>query len=486
VNRQIRGLGIALVVLFGALFVQVNYLQVFAADRLNDHPANTRTVVRDFSAPRGVVQTADGVVVARSVETDDQFERRREYPEGPLFAHVTGYFSFTYGSDGVERTYNDELVGRDREINLDDLRDLLVDTDRTGDITLTISAALQRVAADALGQREGAVVALDPRTGAVLAMVDYPTYDPNPLADHDQSVVRQAWSGLEADPARPLVPRAYRERYFPGSSFKVVTAATALEAGVATPTEPVYPTLRELPLPLTDQTLSNFAGEACGGNLTESLRRSCNTTFARVGLDVGAADLAAGARAFGFASVPPFDLPFGVASTFPEAEAFERNEPALAKSAIGQQDVAATPLQMALVASAIANDGVIMEPHVLGEVRADDGTLIRKFEPREWRRAVPARVAYEVRDMMVGVVQGGTGRAAQIPGVTVGGKTGTAETGRDTSHTWFVAFAPAEAPEVAVAVVLADVPNAEDPQGGRLAAPVARTVLEAALAGRGS
>lgn len=480
-DGQIRKLGVVLMVLFGALFVQVNYLQVVAAGRLNDHPANTRAVVRDFSRPRGFIQTADGVVVADSVEAPGELERLRVYPEGPLFAHVTGYFSFTYGSDGLERTYNDELVGRNRTVDLQGLRDLLVDQDRTGDLTLTLSATLQRVAAEALGERAGAVVALDPRTGAVLAMVDFPTYDPNSLSAHDQSLVRQAWESLNDDPARPLLPRTYRERYFPGSSFKVVTAAAALESGLATPTEPVYPSISELELPLTDQKLSNFAGSVCGGDLTESLRRSCNTTFAQVGLDLGPRNLVGTARDFGFSEVPPIDLPFGIESNIPDPEDFQGDDPALAKSAIGQQDVAATPLQMALVAAAVANDGTIMVPHLLSEVRDDDGALLARYEPSEWTRAISPRVAADLKAMMVGVVAGGTGTQAQIPGVTVAGKTGTAETGRNTSHVWFIGLAPAEAPEVAVAVVIQDVPNAQNPTGGALSAPVARAVMAAAL-----
>ncbi len=481
-NSQIRVLGIVLMVLFSALFVQLNNLQVFSAGSLNDHPANTRTVVRDFSQPRGAIQTSDGVVIAESVEVDDAFERQRRYPEGELFAHVTGYFSFTFGDEGVERTYNDALTGRDRKVTLDRLGDILLEKDKTANVTLTMSKAVQQIATDGLAGRKGSVVAIDPRNGAVLAFADYPSYDPNVLASHNQDDVREAWADLNADANRPLLPRTYRERYFPGSSFKVITAASALATGVATPTQPVYPTLTELPLPQSSEPLRNFGGSACGGALPEILRVSCNTSFAQMGLDLGPQRLAAGATQFGFNKVPPIDLPFGAASVFPDPSAFARDKPALAKSAIGQQDVAATPLQMALVAAGIANNGVIMTPHVMAEVRDSRAEVLETYEPKPWMEAVPPEVARAVRDMMIGVVAAGSGANAQIPGVSVAGKTGTAQTGLGTSHTWFIAFAPAEAPRVAVAVMLENQPSANEFTGGALAAPIARDVMAAVLA----
>ncbi len=480
-NTQIRRLGITLGLLFVALFVQLNWLQIVDAKRLNDHPANTRAVVRDFSQPRGVIQTADGVVIALSEPVDDEFKRLRRYPEGQLFAHITGFFSFTYGSDGIERTYNDALTGRDQKVSIDRLGDLLLQKERSANVSLTLSKRLQEVATSALGQRKGAVVALDPRTGAVLALADYPTYDPNPLASHEQKSVTEEWDRLNGDPDKPLLPRTYRERYFPGSSFKVVTAAAGLATGAATLTTPVYPTLTRLPLPQSSQPLGNFGGGSCGGPLPEAMRVSCNTAFGQLGLDLGGENLSNVASAFGFTEVPPIDLPFGVASVFPPGSAFARDRPALAKSAIGQQDVSATPLQMALVAAAIANDGVVMTPHLMAEVRDSEGRVIDRYEPRPWMTAVPPDVAHSVRDMMVGVVERGSGTAARIPGLRVAGKTGTAQTGRDTSHVWFVTFAPADDPRIAVAVVLEDQPNVDDATGGRLAAPIAQTVLRAAL-----
>jgi peptidoglycan glycosyltransferase len=481
-NRQIRRLGIVLVVLFVALFLNLNYLQVVDAKRLNDHPTNTRAVVRDFSQPRGVIQTSDGTVLAESAPTGGQFKNQRTYPQANLYSHITGYFSFNFGSGGVERTYNDALTGRTNNLSFDRIGDWLLQRQRTANVSLTLSNDVQHVAADALGDQKGAVVALDPRNGAILAMADYPTFDPNPLASHDLKAATADWNQLNADAGKPLLSRAYRERYFPGSSFKVVTAATALQSGEATVDEPVFPELSELPLPQSSQPISNFAGETCGGPLPEALRVSCNTSFAQLGLDLGGATLSDGADSFGFKQVPPIDLPFGAASLFPGPDAFVRDKPALAKSAIGQQDVQATPLQMALVAAGIANNGTVMTPHVMKEIRDSEGEVIESYDPHPWKEAVRPEVASTTRDMMVGVVQSGTGTRAQLPDVEVAGKTGTAQTGRNTSHVWFIGFAPAEAPRVAVAVMLEDQPNVNEATGGVLAAPIAAQVLQAALA----
>jgi peptidoglycan glycosyltransferase len=481
VNRQIKGVGLVMMVLFLALFVQVNYLQIIKAEDLNKHPANTRAIVRDFSRPRGVIQTSDGVVLAQSVPTDNEFERLRQYPEGDLFSHLTGFFSFNFGADGLERTYNGDLVGRDQQFELEKLSDLLVKKERVGDVTLTVSKRVQQIATEQLGDRKGAVVALDPTNGAILAMADYPRFDPNLLSGHNQAEVKQAWDALNADPDKPLLPRAYRERYFPGSAFKVVTTATALATGVATTTQPVYPQLSSLPLPQASQSLGNFGGGTCGGPLPIALAVSCNTAFAQLGMDLGPERLASGAEGFGFGKEPPLDLPGPAASNFPSADDLSGNRPVQAKSAIGQQDVQATPLQMALIAAGIANGGVIMTPHLMSEVRNSEGVVIKSYEPRPWVEAVPADVAATTRDLMVGVVQAGTGTRAQIPGMLVGGKTGTAQTGLDTNHVWFVGFAPADAPKVAVAVMLEDLPVASEGTGGALAAPIAKAVMEAVL-----
>ena len=481
-NRQIRLLGIAGLILFILLFAWLTNIQVVSAKRLNDNPLNTRQAVKDFSQPRGAIQTADGVVVADSVDTNDQFQRLRQYPTGPLFAHITGYFSFTFGSEGVERTYNKELTGNANTLKLNSIGDLLLDKKRTANVTLTLTQKLQQVATQALGPRKGAVVALDPRTGAVLAMADYPSFDPNPLSAHDQQTVHAAWNQLVADTNKPLLPRAYRERYFPGSTFKIVTASTGLADGSVTTTQPVYPSLTELPLPQSGgQVLKNFGGERCGGPLPQIIAVSCNTAFAQMGLDLGAQKMSAGALAFGFNSVPPLDLPAAAQSLFPPASAFRFNAPALAKSAIGQQDVQASPLQMALAGAAIANKGVAMGPHVMAEVRDSEGQVIETFKPQPWKTAITPEVASTMTDMMVGVVQHGTATGVALPNVQVAAKTGTAQTGNNTSHTWMVAFAPSQAPSIVVAVIVENQPNVSEATGGVVAAPIAKAVLQAAL-----
>jgi len=482
VNRQIRMLGLAGLALFILLFVQLTNLQVISAQRLNDNTLNTRQAVKDFSEPRGAIQTADGVVVADSVDTNDQFQRLRRYPTGPLFAHVTGYFSFTFGSEGVERTYNKELTGKVTKLSPKGIGDLLLDKKHTANVTLTLTQKLQQVATQALGPRKGAVVALDPRSGAVLAMADYPSFDPNPLAAHDQKVVQAAWNQLVSDSNKPLLPRTYRERYFPGSTFKIITASTGLTDGSVTTTNPVYPSLTELPLPQSGgQTLKNFGGERCGGPLPQIIAVSCNPAFAQMGLDLGAQKMSSGAGAFGFNATPPLDLPAVAKSLFPPASAFRFDKPALAKSAIGQQDVQSTPLQMALAGAAIANKGVAMAPHVMAEVRDSEGQVIESFKPSQWKTPITSDVASTMTDMMVGVVQHGTATRVALQNVQVAAKTGTSQTGNNTSHTWIVAFAPAEAPAVVVAVIVENQPNVSEATGGVVAAPIAKAVLQSAL-----
>ena len=479
-DRQVRRLGGALLVLFCALFLQLNWLQVVQAEKLANAPGNNRNAIRDFSRERGTIETADGAVVADSIPTEGPFKRLRRYPEGDLFAHVAGYFSFTFGADGVERTYNEDLAGR--SVPLRRLRDVLSEDVRTGNVTLTLSKRLQQVARQELGQRKGAVVALDPRDGAVLAMWSFPSFDPNPLAAHNQRSVQSAWRRLQADPDKGLLARTYRERYPPGSTFKVVTAAAALERAPEL-VDKDYPRLSQLDLPQTNRNLPNFGGGTCGGSLPQLLRVSCNTGFAQMGLDLGADRLTGEARDFGFAAVPPLDLPAVARSNFAEASSFARNRPALANSAIGQQDVSATPLQMALVAAGVANGGVVMKPHVMKEVRDSEGEVVRTAGPQPWVRAMAPASAAALKDMMVGVVNGGTATRAAVPGAQVAAKTGTAQTTGDNSHAWLIAFAPAEAPRVAVAVIVESQPGLGDTvTGGRVAAPIAQAVLRAALA----
>jgi peptidoglycan glycosyltransferase len=482
-TRQIKHLGIGLMACFLVLFLQLNRLTVIDQKKLNDNPNNTREILRDFSHPRGSITTADGELIARSVATDDRFKLQRQYPDGSLYAAVTGYFSFTLGSAGVEKTYNDQLAGRSQGLSLQHLGDLFVQKDKVGDVTVTLRDDLQRIAAQQLGNREGSVVALDPRTGAILALYSNPSYDPNVLADHDTNKAAAAAASMDADPEKPRLNRSYQERYFPGSTFKVVTATAALESGKFTMDAPSFPVATEFTPQGTNRPLHNFDGEACGGNLLNALKVSCNTVFAQVGVQVGADQMIKTAQDFGFDHDVPIDLTNAAQSTFPTD--FTRNTPALAQSAFGQSDVSATPLQMAMVAAAVANDGKIMKPHVLQEVRNADARVIERYHKGEWRTAMDPQTASELRNAMLTVVQSGTATRLAVPGFTVGGKTGTAQLGVDPprSHAWIIGFAGPEgqAPTIAVAVIVQGQAEVSNATGGRIAAPIAQSVLKAYL-----
>ncbi len=479
-NRRIRRVGAVLIVLFVALFLQLNYLQVLKADDYKHDPRNTRIAVHDFNEARGQILAADGTVLATSVKTPGaNFDRLRRYPESDLFAAVTGYFSFTYGSTGAERSFNDDLAGRN--LGISSLKDVLVNREVTGDVVLTVRKDLQQVARTALGNRKGAVVALDPATGAVLALWSYPTYDPNALSQHNQQNVRDAWALLNLAPDNPMLERSYRETYPPGSTFKVVTSAAALERKPELATK-AYPVLRALDLPGTRTKLPNFGNEACGGTLPDLLRVSCNTGFGQMAMDLGASAMHDEASDWGFNSRPPIDLPSAATSVFPDASTFAHDQAGLAKSGIGQQDVRATPLQMASVAAGVANGGVVMKPHVLAQVRDSDGNVVRTYDPSPWTTGTTPGVAGQLRNLMINVVQSGTGTRARIPGATVGGKTGTAETtGTGAPHAWFIGFADANGKSVAVAVIVESLPGVTEATGGVVAAPIAQAVMKTAL-----
>lgn len=500
-NRQIRQLGIALLVLFALLFARLNQVQVFDAEELTANPLNTRRVVRDFGQRRGNIVTADGVVVAESVDVEGRFARERRYPEGTDFAHITGYFSFEFGATGVERQYNDELAGQSDGQRFQSFFDFFGDGDTSANVELTVNAELQRAAIDALGQRNGSVVALDPRTGAVLAFHSWPTFDPGAVSTTDLDAARAAKVALDDRADLPLLTRAHREVFPPGSTFKPITAASALENGRATPTSPVFAEVVDYPLPLTDVALRNFAGQTCGGDLAMSLARSCNTSFAELGAEYLGPDLLIDtAERFGFNQTPPFDIPLTVSSSFPDDYGIQLGEssqtpPApivegsslLAQAAIGQYDVRATPLHMALVAAGIANGGEIMQPYVMSAVRdVASGEAFVVNEPKLWQRAVSPEVAQVTADLMVGVVEGGTATALARPGLLVGAKTGTAETfteaATNDTHAWMIMFAgPSDGPaELAVAVMVEAVPGGGQQTGGAVAGPIAAAILDTA------
>jgi peptidoglycan glycosyltransferase len=490
-----------MLVLYVALFVKLNQVQVFQAAELNDRPENTRALQRDFNEPRGAIVTDDGAILAVSEERRAALRYQRVYPEGDLFAHVTGYFSFSLGSTGVERTYNDDLAGRTPALELNQLSEFFSSESSEGDVVLTLRRDVQVAARDALGGRTGSVVVMDPRDGSVLAMYSNPTFDPNLISSNDTEQATAAKQLYELAPGKPLLAHSYRERYFPGSTFKVVTATAGLTTATVTPESPDYPVVTEYTPPLTSRPIRNFDGAECGGTLFTVLARSCNTSFAEMAAEtVGADGMIAAAEAAGFNDAPPLDLPapaesryptdFGKVVEEPEGSApVVEDSPKLAQTGIGQNDVAATPLQMALVVAGVANDGEIMVPHVMKEVRARDGAVVERFETGGWRRSMDPSVAATLREAMVGVVTDGTASVMRTPGYEVGAKTGTAQLGTEpaTSHGWMIAFAGPEGgePTVAVAVVVNNLDGASSQTGGRVAGPVAKAVMDVALAAQG-
>jgi peptidoglycan glycosyltransferase len=492
VSTSIRRVALTIVFLFIALFINLNYLQVVRADDLASHSANARRLIEEYESERGrilVGRGADTRPLAESIETKGELKFLRTYESPRLFAHVTGFSSPLFGRSEIERAFNEELSGNSPEAFRRNLADLLAGRERAGDaVHTTVREAVQETARDMVGDREGAVVAIEPGTGAVLALWSSPSYDPNDLASHHLRETRAAWERLNEDPAKPLLNRAIRESYPPGSTFKLITAAAALENGFSpdqTFTDPAA-----LDLPQTTSTISNFSGGTCNGGqpitLTQALTVSCNTTFAQLGLELGPEALAEQATRFGFNTDWEFQLPGTAVSQMPA----DLDEPATAQSAIGQRDVRATPLQMAMVAAAIGNDGVMMSPRIVDRVEDTSGRIIREFPPEELTlpdqpnaQALSRSSANALQAMMENVVDAGSGQAVAISGVRVAGKTGTAQTGEGRSPTvWFVGFAPADNPAVAVAVVLPDGGGAGDEAtGGAIAGPVAREVMQAAL-----
>lgn len=483
-NAPLRRLAVVVFALFAALLASSTWIQFVRADELDADPRNSRTLLRELGRERGPIVVA-GNAVAESVPDDDEdpYEFQRRYPEPGLYAHTTGYYSVFFGATGLESAASDLLSGTADQLFYRRVSDLLTGTEPRGAVVeTTLDPAVQQAATDALGSQRGAVVALDPSTGDVLAMVSSPGFDPNILASHDRDEATGYRQQLLDDPARPLENRAISGRlYPPGSVFKLVTAAAALESGRYDENS-VVPGPAELDLPQTTVNLPNSGGRACGANdqvsLTDALRQSCNTAFGAIGLDLGDDALREQAEAFGFGQ----DLRVPVRVT-PSTVPADMNPPQTAQAAIGQFDVRVTPLQMAMVSAGIANGGVVMEPQLVQSVRSAELETIDEPQPTELGRAISPETAAALTRMMTTVVTEGTGRAAQIEGVTVAGKTGTAQHAEGAApHAWFTAFAPAEDPQVAVAVVVEEGGEAgNEASGGRTAAPIARAVIESVL-----
>jgi len=471
-NRSIRRVAIVAAVMVLAMLVNITASYLLRSDSLNNNPQNRRVREAQFAQPRGAILVGNTPVV-QTVPAKGQFPYLRTYSDGPMYAPVSGYFSFVYGRSKLEQVYNSQLTGTDDAQAISRLVDQLWGRQPVGaSLQTTIIAKAQRAAWNGLKGQKGAVVAIDYTTGAILAYVSTPSYDPSVLSSADLNATQKAWSDLNADPDRPMADRAGREIYPPGSSFKLITAAAALESGLTPESKIDAPA--ELPLPNSSMKMQN--SNACGGTkvtLEQALRVSCNTAFGKLGMDLGQDALRAQAEKFGFNSSFGGDIN-SATSKFPS----DLDEAQLAMSAIGQYDVAATPLQMAVVAGAIANDGLVMQPYIVSEVRNADLSVVSQQTPVSVRQAVSVATAQQLQQMMQTVVSSGTGTRAQVAGLTVGGKTGTAQSDMVRApYAWFTGYATQL--HVAICVFVEDAGADEDQSGGRTAAPIFAQVLSA-------
>jgi penicillin-binding protein A len=480
VNRPVRRVALAMLVLFGLLIANANYVQVFEGSKLRADPGNTRVLLDEYERQRGNI-VVQGRAVAESVATDDKLKYLRRYPDKGKYAPVTGFYSLIYGATGIEQSQNGFLTGSDNRLFTRRLSALLTGRDPVGgDVVLTLNRKAQDTAVSLLGNRRGAVVAIDPSTGAILAMASSPSYDPSTVSSHDPSTIKAEYNKLVNDADEPLLNRAINGRYPPGSTFKLVVAAAALANGRNPDTIVDCP--HRYTLPGTRTQLRNFDDETCGGTdrvtLETALTNSYNTAFAKLGVDLGESEIRRAAAGFGIGTGEPLELPLRVS---PSALGDIPDDAALAQSSIGQRDVALTPLQDAMLAAAIANRGVLMQPYLISQLQAPDLTVLDRTEPKELSTAVSPDIADKLAQMMRSVVERGTGRQAQIPGIEVAGKTGTAENGNGAPpHAWFTGFAKNGDKQVAVSVFLENGGvSGSETTGGVAAAPVAKAVMQA-------
>ena len=478
-TRPILRTALVFAVLFIALLINVTIIQFVRVGDYRDRPGNQRVLLEEYDRERGPILVGSDPV-ARSVETGDTLRFLRTYSDGPLYAPVTGFYSIVYGATGLERQENRILNGKSDLFFIERTEQLFAGRQQLGGaVETTIDDRAQRAAFEGLQGKIGAVVAIEPSTGRILASAQTPSFDPGILSSHDPSEIRAYYEALKADPDKPLLNRPIVSLNPPGSTYKLVTAAAALASGKFT-ADSVLPGPATYRLPQTKTELRNWNRGPCapGGKLTlaEALAVSCNTAFAWLGNELGADALRRQSELMGFGT--GFELPLRAAtSRFPE----NPDAPQTALSAIGQFDVRATALQMAMVGAGIANAGAVMRPYLVQEIRAPDLTVLKTTEPEVFEQAMTEANAAALTEMMVSAVEQGTGSNARINGVSVAGKTGTAQTGNDRpSVAWFVAFAPADDPKVAVAVMIEEAGVAEV-SGNSLAAPIARAVMQAVL-----
>ena len=488
-NQQIRKLAVGMLALYMALFAMLNVVQVGQKEALNANPQNNRQTIRDFNRMRGAIVTADGTVVARSVPTtgDSQFKYQREYPTGELFSNITGYYTYSFGSSQLEKTQNDVLMGDTTQQKVDSV---LGGADNSGSVQLTLRADVQRIAAQALGGREGTVVVMNPTTGAIIAMVSYPWYNPNQVATHDSKAAENVFNFLNNTPGKPLLANAYQENYMPGSAFKVITTGIALENGF-TSLDRSWPNEREWVPPQTEDPIQNYGGSSCGGSMVQVFYRSCNIPFAQLATEMGPQMMTDGVARWGIGEPVPIDLPGAAASSYCgnvtpcDAGFFENQLPLNSIGGFGQGNDLMVPLHMCMVAATVANGGRMMTPYVVDATLKHDGSVLKRTAPTVWKTPISPITASTLSTLMVGVVNQGTGTAMQLDGgIQAAAKTGTAQLNfvegePQRSHAWIIGFAPVEAPQYAVAVILKGTTDEISAgTGGKLAGPIAKTVLD--------
>jgi penicillin-binding protein A len=489
-NTPLRRVGFAMMVMILLLLGNATWVQVINADEYRKHPRNQRVLLDEYSRKRGMIIAANGDTIAGVQETTDRLRYLRTYANGPVYSSVTGYFSLTYGTGGLERTENDLLNGSDDRLFARRVSALITGRDpEGGSVQLTIVPKVQEIAYQQLTQKgfTGSVVAMDPKTGAILAMVSTPSYDPNPLASHDTAEQSQAWKNYNAEGAgNPMFNRATGSTEPPGSTFKLVVTAAGLANGATKDTQLTgAPTIT---LPGTQTQLPNFNNSNCGDgvktSLENALAKSCNTAFAELAGQLGKDKLRAQAEKFGIGekgeTVP---LPVAASDLGPMSD-----EASLFQSGIGQRDVRMTPLQNAVVAATIANKGTRMKPYLVQKFLGPGLEPIDETDPDEVEDAMSSKNADALRDMMI-LSEQNTGGEGRIQGLQIASKTGTAEHGADASktnpHAWYVGFAPANDPKIAVAVIVEDGGDRGlGATGGKVAAPIGRAVMGAYLGGR--
>ena len=481
--RGIRHTAVFSVLLLGALLANATRVQLIEADGLAGNPADRRAVMARYEQPRGTVLVG-GRPVTGSRDSGGRLRYERTYTDGPLYAPVTGYSSQVYGTSFLEHAEDGILSGTDERLGTFPWWDELTRTHRRGGkVATTIDPRMQRAAFHGLGRKKGAVAAIEPRTGKILALASTPSYDPNTLSGNGTSVTA-AWRRLNHAERRPMLNRALRQTYPPGSAFKVVTAAAALESGLVTDIDAPTDAPDPYTLPGTGTRLGNEATGCEDAGLKDAFRVSCNTVFARLGNRIGLRGMVRAAEKFGFN-----DRRLRIPSSVVPSNFDTRMDPAqLALSAIGQYDTTATPLQMAMVAAAVANGGQLARPYLVDKVTDARGTTVSAGPQLPSHQAMSPYVAEQLQEMMIDVVTHGSGRHAAIKGATVGGKTGTAQHGvhnEGTPYAWFISWARPEnssEPAAAVAVVVEDAAaDRADISGGGSAAPIARAVLREAL-----